>query len=135
MHSLLKEGEEKTAHFPLRNCGPSITCVKSIVYSARTTGTQLLCSCKAVGFACLRPLDNPKLIRRAAGLFRGEGTFPALADAAQVVPGIDAGGMAVLQVELDRITAHRVGAGGLGGRGVHGQHGGRRSPIDGDYRT
>src|ERR1700676_4053708 len=45
--------------------------------------------------------------------------FRALAVAAQEVPGIDAAGVAILPIELDRIAADSVGAGWSSGGLVH----------------
>jgi len=60
-----------------------------------------------------------------AGGFRGpEGTFAALADAAQILPGVDAGGVAVEPVELYGVAADGVYAGGFTGGVVHGQENG-----------
>jgi len=64
------------------------------------------------------------LIRRAGCLFSHKGTFAALATAAQIIPGVDAAGVAVLPVELDCVAADGLRAGRLHGRGIHGQDGG-----------
>ncbi len=62
-----------------------------------------------------------ELVRRAGRLFGCKGAFVALADTAQVVPGIDAAGVAVLPVELNSIAADGVSTGRLGRRREHGQ--------------
>src|SRR5579859_1161545 len=51
--------------------------------------------------------------------------FFALADFAQVIPGIYAAGVAVIPGDVQRIPAHRLYFFGLGGFLVHGQESGR----------
>ena len=48
------------------------------------------------------------LIRCACGFFTRKGALPALADAAQILPGVDAGGVAVEPVELQGVAAYLV---------------------------
>src|SRR6476620_7415682 len=50
-----------------------------------------------------------------------KGALPTLAIPTQVLPRVDAAGVAVEPVELESIAAHGVGARRLDGRGVHGQ--------------